>query len=175
VQVIVPEPPPAPVVTAAPKPTAHVRFNGSFAVDGAYTALIEETSQGQTATRRWHQGDTVLGGYRVIEIGLRTLKLRWGGETILLSAGTTQDLERRSEPSGLSAIAPEPIDTGLKARPAMWHASPAATPRAALSAPLASPLSSVTPVPETAVVQPPAEPTAADDAAAGSASNLPLK
>lgn len=139
VQVIVPEPPPAPVATTPPKPTSQIRFNGSFAVDGAYTALVEESAHGQTVSRRWRLGDVVLGGYRVAEIGLRTLKLRLGGETILLSAGSSQDLESRSASSGLSAIAPEPFaPTGVK--PAVWRPSPPLPNRSDLSTPMATPL-----------------------------------
>jgi hypothetical protein len=140
VQVIMPDPPMAPMATPAPKPKSQVRFNGSFAVDGTYTALVEETAQGQSTMRRLRQGDTVLGGYRVVEIGLRTLKLRWGGETVMLSVGTSQDLDHRAGHSGLSAIAPESPDLANRARPAVWRPSPATSTQAPLSTPMATPL-----------------------------------
>jgi hypothetical protein len=162
-RMIVPEPPPqAPV---APKPATQVRFNGSFALDGAFTALVDETAHGTTVSRRWRQGDTVLGGYKVIEIGLRTLKLRLGGETILMSAGSSQDVDARAGGSGLSAIAPEPSEMPTGVRPAVWRPLPSAMPAEALSVPMATPLP-----PAVSAVEPVASVTevpAAEDPAAG--------
>ncbi|MBC7542915.1 MAG: hypothetical protein H7338_09315 [Candidatus Sericytochromatia bacterium] len=145
VQILVPDPPVSPVRTPAPRPSSQIRFNGSMSSDGVFTALVEELAQGTTTMRRWRLGDTVLGGYRVAEIGLRTLKLRLGNETILMSAGTTQDLIRRdgSNGSGLSALAPEPLDSSpaAQARPAVWRPAPvrAVAPPPALPVPAAAP------------------------------------
>jgi hypothetical protein len=177
VQIIMPEPPVGPVATAAPKPTSQVRFNGSFALDGAYTALIEETSHGQTTTHRWRLGDTVLGGYRVAEISLRTLKLRLGGETIMLSAGSSQDLETRVSGSGLSAIAPEFPAPATGVRPAVWRPAPALPVRPSLSTPLATPLppsvSEVPPVEEVPVSEAPSLPIDIKGGTAAAAGNPP--
>jgi hypothetical protein len=176
VQLIVPEPPPQTPV--APKPATQVRFNGSFALNGAYTALIDETAHGTTVSRRWRQGDMVLGGYKVIEIGLRTLKLRLGGETILLSAGSSQDVDARAGGSGLSAIAPEPSEMPTGVRPAVWRQSPSAVPAAPLSAPMAPPLppaaSAVEPVASVTEVPAAEDPTAVSPAA-GKMPDLPVQ
>lgn len=176
-QVLVPDPPatrvitPAPQVaqapasTPAPRPSTQIRFNGSMSSDGIYTALVEEISQGQSAMKRWRLGDTVVGGYQVVQIGLRSLTLRWGSETITLAAGGSRDLLRRDgQSSGLSALAPEPADIQPAARPAVWRSTPA--PVRQTAAPVLTPIEPPAPPPVVETLPAEEAPAATPDEAA---------